>query len=89
MGKRLIGSKYIILLLSVLLIAGAVVTAINLNGGNWFSATPVLAQPPDKGQQNVLVPVSGSGSDLQMQDHQTSPSGHGCDHNSVVNPADE
>jgi len=89
MENRSIGPKYIIILLSVLLIAGAIVAAINIDGGKWLTSNPVFAQPPEKAlEQNLVAPVTGSGSGVETEEEQFPPSEYGCHHDSDLNPED-
>ena len=90
MENRSRGPKLLLILLGLLLITGAIVAAFSIDGGKWLTANPVLAQPPDAAlEQNVVAPVTGSSSDLETLDKQSSPSRYGCNHDdSAMNPED-
>ena len=89
MENRTIGPKFIIALLGLLLITGAIVAVISIGGGNWLTTNPVLAQPPVEAlEQNVVVPVTGSSYDLDGVDDEYAPSGSGCNHDSAMRPED-
>jgi hypothetical protein len=90
MEKLLIRPKILIILLGVLLLAGAVAAAVSLNGGDLFTFTPVFAQPPEESlEQNELVPATGSGFDNQTMDEPYAPYGDGCNHDDYeMNPED-
>lgn len=84
-----IGSKRIILLLGVLLLAGVLVAAFSINGGNLLTANPVSAQPQQNALDQNVVPVTGSSYDLETVDQPFQESEYGCHHDSadaVLNP---
>jgi hypothetical protein len=87
MENRTNRPRVLIILLSVLLLTGAIAAAFSINGG---AANPVFAQPPgNKLEQNVVAPVTGSSSELETFDKQSSQPGYGCNHaDSAMNPAD-
>ena len=83
------GQKILFLLLNVLLIAGAIFAVMSIDGGKWLISNPAFYQPPEGAQQqNVVVPVTGSGSGVESVDELSSPSGYGCNHETGMDPAD-
>ena len=89
MENRSKGPKLIMILLSVLLMTSAVIAAISIDGGKWLTANPVFAQPPEEAiEQNSIVPVIESNSDVDNLDKQYSLSGSGCHHDSATSPSD-
>ena len=87
--ENITGRKVIFLLLNVLLIAGAIFAVMTIDGGKWLISNPAFYQPPEEAQQqNVVVPVTGSGFDVKTQDELSAPSGYGCQHETGMNPAD-
>jgi len=83
------GRKIIFILLSLLLISGAVVAVMTIDGGKWLISNPAFNQPPAESvQQNVVVPVTGAGFEVESVENQSPESGYGCHHDSAMNPAD-